>query len=44
MCGTQYRRRIQDRKPWQTDGPDACPKCGHVLNIIRGLAFENEAC
>ena len=44
MCGTKYKRKIHDRKPWQSDGPDACPKCGHVSGVIAGLAFENTVC
>lgn len=43
MCGTEYSRSIEDRKPWQTDGPDACPRCGHVLHIVEGAAFRNAA-
>lgn len=44
MCGTEYRRHISDRRPWQADGPDACPRCGHVAGAVKGIAFENAAC
>lgn len=44
MCGASYHRQIHDRKPWQEDVPDRCPSCGHVLNVIYGVAFENAAC
>lgn len=44
LCGTKYRRRVRDSKPWQSETPDACPKCGHVFQTISGIAFENAAC
>lgn len=47
-CGTRYKRAVQDRKPWEKDGQDACPKCGHVCGhpkgAAKGLSFLNTAC
>ena len=41
MCGAGYKRKIQDRRPWQKDMPDTCPRCGHVQGAITGIAFDN---
>lgn len=41
MCGTAYVRAIEDRRPWQSDGPDICPRCGHTGVSVPGIAFAN---
>lgn len=42
MCGAEYRRNIEDAKPWQSDEPDACPACGFEHRSIAGIRFRNE--
>lgn len=42
MCGTQYKRNIEDVKPWQSDGPDVCPACGFEQGAVAGIRFRNE--
>lgn len=42
MCGAQYKRSIEDAKPWQSDGPDACPACGFEHRTVAGIRFRNE--
>ena len=44
MCGVDYTRAIEYRKPWQADVPDACPKCGYVSQDVHGIAFHNAIC
>lgn len=41
MCGTAYIRAIENRKSWQSDGPDTCPCCGHPGMSVPGIAFVN---
>lgn len=47
-CGAKYKRTVENRKPWEPDGPDECPVCGHVCGHpagkAAGLAFRNIAC
>lgn len=40
-CGAEYIRKIRDARPWQSDGPDECPACGHVHGSVSGVRFEN---
>lgn len=40
-CGAEYLRGIEDAKPWQKDGPDICPVCGHRHKTIQGIRFVN---
>lgn len=42
MCGAQYKRSIEDAKPWQSDGPDSCPACGFEQGTVTGIRFRNE--
>lgn len=44
VCGTEYIRKIENRKPWQMDMPDVCPVCNHVVSRVRDVAFRNIAC
>lgn len=42
MCGAQYKRNIENSKPWQSDGPDPCPACGFEHRTVTGIRFRNE--